>query len=105
MICDKTRFAAATIWLRTLKTFITTGAVDGQPVEPSLSHSGPGDRVGRRAGYYLPPYNIDAGQLMPWRIHHIPGKTRNHDLLLVEFGEYANNRQVTAFKYTGKITP
>ena len=52
---------------------------------------------------FLSVLNIDGATFMPWRIHHIPGKNRDKDLLIVEFGEFANSRQVTIFQYDGEI--
>ncbi|MEM8943547.1 MAG: hypothetical protein AAGD11_00065 [Planctomycetota bacterium] len=52
---------------------------------------------------FLSVLHIDGAKFVPWRIHHIPGKTREKDLLIVEFGEYVNSRQITVFQFDGEL--
>jgi len=52
---------------------------------------------------FLCVLKIDVANYSVWRIHHVPGKTRDKDLLLAEIGDAVNDRQIAAFKYAGKL--
>lgn len=47
--------------------------------------------------------HIDQYEFTPCRIHHIPGKVRKKDLLLVEMDDGHGNREVYAFQHVAEV--
>jgi hypothetical protein len=51
---------------------------------------------------FLCVLNIDGVTFIPWRLFHIPGKTRKKDLLLVELADFGRKR-VVAFQFQSEV--
>lgn len=83
---------------------VATGFFEASVAEKPLAGFGGLFLLTQKGGEsFLSVLNVDGAKFMPWRIHHVPGKTREKDLLIVEFGEYLHSRQVTIFQFNGGL--